>query len=41
LLDELPQDWMEYEDLDYIVDFASGAMYNELVRLYKEECGSA
>ena len=38
LLDELPQDWMEYEDLDYIVDFANGEMYNELRRLYKEKC---
>jgi len=38
LMDELLQDWMEYEDFDYIVDFANGEMYNELRGLYKEKC---
>lgn len=38
LQDEVIEDWMEQEDIDFIQDYVYGEMYHELQRYYNNKC---
>lgn len=38
LQEDVRQEWMESEDMDYIRDYIGGEMYEELKSYYESEC---